>query len=194
MASEILIKRYANRKLYDTEHSRYVTLDDIADMVREHNEIRVIDNKSGDDLTAITFAQVILEEEKRSARTPLTLLKGIIRDSNHVLNDFYQHRIHDPVMQITEDVERRVEQLWKKPQKKDSKKQDELKVENDNNSSEAQDLSNPTCIDDTKHDAAARDADSETQQSSESLSAAVIEDRIHDLAKRIADLERGPKS
>jgi len=57
-----LIKRYESRKLYDTEESRYVSLDEIAEWVREGQEIRVVDNASSEDVTAQTLAQVILGE------------------------------------------------------------------------------------------------------------------------------------
>jgi polyhydroxyalkanoate synthesis repressor PhaR len=60
-----LIKRYGNRKLYDTHASRYVTLDGIADLVRRGEDLRIVDNDSGEDLTAVTFAQIIFEQEKR---------------------------------------------------------------------------------------------------------------------------------
>ncbi len=60
-----LIKRYGNRKLYDTQESRYVTLEVIASLVKQGEEVRVLDNDSGEDLTAVTFAQIILEEERR---------------------------------------------------------------------------------------------------------------------------------
>ncbi len=60
----ILIKKYSNRKLYDQSHSRYVTLDEIALLVREGHEVRVVDATSGEDLTGVTLAQVILENER----------------------------------------------------------------------------------------------------------------------------------
>jgi len=60
-----LIKRYGNRKMYDTDASRYVTLDGVAELVRAGEDLRIIDNDSGEDLTAVTFAQIIFEEEKR---------------------------------------------------------------------------------------------------------------------------------
>lgn len=59
-----IIKRYANRKLYDTRESRYVTLNDIARLVREGEELRIVDNRTKDDVTNLTFAQIIYEEEK----------------------------------------------------------------------------------------------------------------------------------
>lgn len=62
-----LIKRYANRKLYDTHDSRYVTLQQIATFVRDGEEVRIIDNTSKEDLTNVTLAQIIYEEEKKGA-------------------------------------------------------------------------------------------------------------------------------
>jgi polyhydroxyalkanoate synthesis repressor PhaR len=60
----ITIKKYSNRKLYDQSRSRYVTLDDIAALVREGSEVRVVDATTGEDLTSVTLAQVILENER----------------------------------------------------------------------------------------------------------------------------------
>ncbi|MGF1467499.1 MAG: polyhydroxyalkanoate synthesis regulator DNA-binding domain-containing protein [Sandaracinaceae bacterium] len=62
-----LVKRYANRKLYDTRESRYVTLQQIAEYVRDGEDVRIIDNRTKDDLTNVTLAQIIYEEEKRGA-------------------------------------------------------------------------------------------------------------------------------
>jgi len=59
-----VIKRYANRKLYDTRDSRYVTLDRIAELVRNGEEVKVLDNRSKRDLTKVTLAQIIYEEQK----------------------------------------------------------------------------------------------------------------------------------
>jgi polyhydroxyalkanoate synthesis repressor PhaR len=83
-----LIKRYGNRKLYDTLESRYITLEDIARLVRSGSDVKVIDNESGDDLTAITFAQIILEEEKRrSSVLSLGLLRDLVQHGEHALAD-----------------------------------------------------------------------------------------------------------
>jgi polyhydroxyalkanoate synthesis repressor PhaR len=60
-----LIKKYANRKLYDTRTSRYVTLDDLAQLVRDGHDIRVVDRDSGADLTQVVLSQIVLTEEKR---------------------------------------------------------------------------------------------------------------------------------
>lgn len=75
-----VIKRYANRKLYDTERKRYVTLEDIADRVRQGQDVRVVDNETGEDLTAVTLAQIIMEMERRQAGMfPTGLLTQLIR-------------------------------------------------------------------------------------------------------------------
>ncbi|HEV8639820.1 MAG TPA: polyhydroxyalkanoate synthesis regulator DNA-binding domain-containing protein [Methylomirabilota bacterium] len=65
-----MIKRYSNRKLYDTQESRYVTLDEIEEMIRAGKEISVVDAATGEDLTSVTLAQIILENE-RHHRTAL---------------------------------------------------------------------------------------------------------------------------
>ncbi len=59
-----VIKRYANRKLYDTEESRYVTLHEVAELVRARQDVRIVDNRTKEDLTNVTLAQIIYEEEK----------------------------------------------------------------------------------------------------------------------------------
>jgi len=73
------IKRYSNRKLYDTTDSRYVTLQQIAQMIRNGDEIRVTDKSTQQDLTTATLAQIIFEEEKRAAKLPVEGLRRIIR-------------------------------------------------------------------------------------------------------------------
>jgi len=74
-----IIKRYSNRKLYDTKGSRYVTLLQIAEMVRGGEEVQIIDNNTKDDLTEITLAQIIYEEQKAHSRNvPLQTLKELI--------------------------------------------------------------------------------------------------------------------
>ena len=106
-----IIKRYANRKLYDTVQSCYVTLEDIAEMIKTGEEIRILDNKSKEDLTAVTFAQIIFEEEKKVAKMPLMLLREIIQNSGDAIGEFLQKKLHDPVNQIKGDVEKRVSNL-----------------------------------------------------------------------------------
>jgi polyhydroxyalkanoate synthesis repressor PhaR len=74
-----VIKRYSNRKLYDTKDSRYVTLLQIAEMVRTSEDVQIIDNNTKDDLTEVTLAQIIYEEQKAHSRNvPLQTLKELI--------------------------------------------------------------------------------------------------------------------
>ena len=79
MTTARTIKRYANRKLYDTRESRYVTLEHIAAMVRAGDDIRVLDNTTQNDLTTATLAQIIFEEEKAMPRLSLAGLREIIQ-------------------------------------------------------------------------------------------------------------------
>jgi polyhydroxyalkanoate synthesis repressor PhaR len=75
-----LIKRYDNRKLYDAADRRYVTLEHLAGMVARGEDVRVVDQKSGDDLTNVVFTQVILERMKqRTADVPRQVLARLIR-------------------------------------------------------------------------------------------------------------------
>lgn len=80
-----IIKRYANRKLYDTEHSRYVTLDQISEMIRNGDDVKIVDNKTKEDLTTVTLAQIIFEEEKKQRSfLPLTAMRTIIQSGGEL--------------------------------------------------------------------------------------------------------------
>jgi polyhydroxyalkanoate synthesis repressor PhaR len=75
-----VIKRYSNRKLYDTQESRYVTLEEIEEMIRTGREISVVDAASGEDLTSVTLTQIILENERtRRASLPAAFLHQLIK-------------------------------------------------------------------------------------------------------------------
>jgi len=91
MSEPRIIKRYANRKLYDTQRSHYVTLEQIAEMVREGEEVRVLDNNSKEDLTSVTLAQIIFEEEKRQKSfLPLGAMRHIIQSGGASLSELAQ--------------------------------------------------------------------------------------------------------
>ena len=78
-SSEIVIKKYANRRLYDTSTSQYVTLDYLRDLVKKGTDFQVIDAKSGEDLTRGVLAQIIFEEEARGANLlPVDFLRQLI--------------------------------------------------------------------------------------------------------------------
>lgn len=81
-----IIKRYANRKLYDTEHSRYVTLDQISEMIRNGDDVKIVDNKTKEDLTTVTLAQIIFEEEKKQRSfLPLGAMRNIIQSGGEFI-------------------------------------------------------------------------------------------------------------
>src|SRR4051794_15489144 len=78
-SGKVTIKKYANRRLYDTESSTYITLDRLAQMVREGREFEVVDAKSGDDITRQVLTQIIVDEEARGATMlPINFLKQLI--------------------------------------------------------------------------------------------------------------------
>ena len=78
-SGKVTIKKYANRRLYDTESSAYITLDRLAQMVREGREFEVVDAKSGEDITRHVLTQIIVDEEARGATMlPLNFLKQLI--------------------------------------------------------------------------------------------------------------------
>jgi len=74
-----IIKRYSNRKLYDTEDSHYVTLEKLAELIRAGEDLQVIVRDTQLDITAATMALIIFEEEKRSPKLPIEGLRRIIR-------------------------------------------------------------------------------------------------------------------
>lgn len=88
-----VIKRYSNRKLYDTARSKYVTLDEIARMVKAGEDVCIIDNESKEDLTSVTLTQIIYEQEKSNRRMPLVMLRDIIQTGGDTLNEFFNSSV-----------------------------------------------------------------------------------------------------
>ena len=113
-----VIKRYTNRKLYDTVESRYVTLDEIAHMIKGGAEVKIIDNRSKEDLTSVTLAQIIFEEEKKRSQMPLGVLREIIRHGGEAVAGFYAEKagtiagklgeLRSKTETIRDDIEQRV--------------------------------------------------------------------------------------
>ena len=86
---KVVIKKYENRRLYDTAASRYVNLDDVARMVREGVEVQVVDARSGEDLTRVILTQVIMEDAKgHESGLPLDLLRKLIVASDRATHEF----------------------------------------------------------------------------------------------------------
>ena len=108
------IKRYGNRKLYDTHESRYVTLEDIAGFVTVGEDVRVVDNDSGEDLTAVTFAQIILEEErKKNGFVPVPILRQMIQQGEQALRGIVQR-----VDKGVESGKKMIDEIIAAPQKR----------------------------------------------------------------------------
>ena len=85
----MIVKKYENRRLYDTAASRYVNLDDVARMVREGVEVEVVDARSGEDLTRVILTQVIMEDAKgHESGLPLDLLRKLIVASDRATHEF----------------------------------------------------------------------------------------------------------
>lgn len=86
---EVLIRKYSDRRLYDTGASRYVKLDDIARMVRDGINVRVVDGRTGKDLTHLIFTQIIVENAReKEIALPLQLLTQLVRASDKASHDF----------------------------------------------------------------------------------------------------------
>jgi len=102
-----VIKRYPNRKLYDTQAKQYITLDRIAELIREGSDIQVIDHASGEDITALTLSQVILEQEKRqSGFLPHSLLSNLIRAGGKQLDAIQRSRLsHRDIPDLEDTIE-----------------------------------------------------------------------------------------
>lgn len=83
-----IIKRYQNRKLYDTSESCYVTLEDISEMIKRGDEVEIIDNTTKEDISAVTLAQIIFEEQKKKTHVlPLGTFRQIIQGGGEALRD-----------------------------------------------------------------------------------------------------------
>jgi len=106
-----VIKRYTNRKLYDTVESRYVTLDEIAQMIKGGAEVKVLDNRTKEDLTSVTLAQIIFEEEKKRSQMPLGVLREIIRHGGEAVAVFYQDKVGNRLSERLEEMKNRTEAL-----------------------------------------------------------------------------------
>jgi polyhydroxyalkanoate synthesis repressor PhaR len=112
-----VIKKYPNRKLYDMDSKQYITLDGIADLIRQEKDIQVIDHATGQDITAVTLMQIILDEERnQQGFFPHTFLTGWIQASGSRINSLQKNLssslafLHD----VDKEIRRRITLLIKK--------------------------------------------------------------------------------
>ncbi len=114
-ASVVVIKKYGNRRLYDTANSRYVNLDDLAAQVRAGKEVRVVDAKTGQDLTRVTLTQIITEDAKdKPTGLPLELLRQLIMASDEVRQEFlmwYLKSAFDTYQKLQDTVQNRLSEV-----------------------------------------------------------------------------------
>jgi polyhydroxyalkanoate synthesis repressor PhaR len=111
-----LIKRYHNRKLYDTASSTYVTLEDIGLLVKRGDEIKIVDNASKEDITGQTMAQIIFEEEKKKTNVlPLDLLRKIIQAGGETLKSLVQNEFTHVKSFVEEKVKPTLENVQNIP-------------------------------------------------------------------------------
>lgn len=91
-SSTVIIKRHGNRRLYNTEASGYVTLQDLAALIRAGREVQVIDSKTKADVTKAVLVQIILEEEKeQKSLLPLSFLFQLLRSQEEAVHDFFRN-------------------------------------------------------------------------------------------------------
>jgi polyhydroxyalkanoate synthesis repressor PhaR len=112
-----VIKRYPNRKLYDTEAKRYVTLNDIAALIRQGQEVQVVDHATEEDLTAVTLTQIIFEQEKQQGGfLPKAVLTGLVRAGGDTLNSLRRSLTLplDLLYYVDAEIDRRLQALMTK--------------------------------------------------------------------------------
>lgn len=109
-----IIKRYPNRKLYHTQKKKYITLEGISELIRNGEEVQVLDHNTGEDLTAVTLSQIIFEQEKkRGGFLPQSVLTGLIRsggDTVHAVRKTLEASL-GTVQDIGAEIEQRVRAL-----------------------------------------------------------------------------------
>ncbi len=112
---QVIIKKYSNRRLYDSTNKKYVTLDDIGALIREGNEVRVIDSQSGADISKVILIQVVLESEKNKEDIlPVSFLHMLIKYGNKVAKDFFENyflMMFQPYFSVQENFKKNMK-LW----------------------------------------------------------------------------------
>lgn len=110
MSELVIIKKYSNRRLYDTSHKRYITLEEIANLIKGGNEIKVIDSQTDEDITKVILMQVILEGEKNKEDIlPTSFLHMLIKYGNRMARDFFENYfliMFQPYLSIQEGMKK----------------------------------------------------------------------------------------
>lgn len=91
MAEEILLKKYANRRIYDTEKSAYITLEQVSELIKAGRHVSVIDARTSEDVTAFILSQILVEEAKnKNILLPVPLLHLVIQHGENALREFFE--------------------------------------------------------------------------------------------------------
>ncbi len=116
LSGHVVIKKYSNRRLYDTKHKKYVTLDEIASLIREGNEVKVIDTQTGEDISKLILIQVVLESEKNKQDIlPVSFLHMLIKYGNKIARDFIENSflmMFQPYLSFQDSLKKNV-RMWK---------------------------------------------------------------------------------
>lgn len=112
---QVIIKKYSNRRLYDSTNKRYVTLEDISELIREGSEVKVIDSQSGADISKVILIQVILESEKNKEDIlPVSFLHMLIKYGNKVAKDFFENyflMMFQPYLSVQDNFKKNM-RMW----------------------------------------------------------------------------------
>ena len=110
---QTVIRKYSNRKLYDLNRSRYITLEEIGDLIRQGGRVKIVDAETQEDLTNITLVQILLEEEKRCNLLPVSFLHQLIK-YGEIYQDFFRQYLSstlDAMVSMQRDAEKGI-QRW----------------------------------------------------------------------------------
>lgn len=114
--NRVIVKKYSNRRLYDTTNKKYVTLEEISSLIRNGYEVRVIDSQSGADISKVVLIQVILESEKnREDILPVSFLHMLIKYGNKIAKDFFENyflMMFQPYLSVQKNMQENL-QIWK---------------------------------------------------------------------------------
>lgn len=119
----VLVKRYANRKLYNTQTSRYITLKGIAELIEAGEEVTVIDNETGEDITSIALSQILVDSERSNRTVSRTLLSDLIQRGGDALYGALRRGVDDASEGIDE-VRRSVRRMVKQREQEGAKLSD----------------------------------------------------------------------
>ena len=114
-SGQIVIKKYSNRRLYDTSNRKYITLQEISDLIKGGSEVKVIDTQSGEDISKLILIQVVLESEKNKEDIlPVSFLHMLIKYGNKIARDFFENSflmMFQPYLSFQDSLKKNL-QMW----------------------------------------------------------------------------------